>query len=79
MALTCNKKLSAFLRGIIRIAQKYKAFYNATMPSEDNKILEVNQYQKSDKATVPIEKEVTRNDTNGEELKKKYFLHITNY
>ena len=49
------------------------------MPSEDNKILEVNQYQKSDKATVPIEKEVTRNDTNGEELKKKYFLHITNY
>ena len=29
--------------------------------------------------TVPIEKEVTRIDKNGEEITKKYILHITIY
>ena len=29
--------------------------------------------------TVPIEKEVTRINKNGEEVTKTYILHITNY
>ena len=29
--------------------------------------------------TVPIEQEVTRIDRNGEEIEKKYILHITIY
>ena len=29
--------------------------------------------------TVPIEKEVTRTDKNGEEIKNIYILHITYY
>ena len=31
-----------------------KTLYNVIMPSEDTKILEFNQYQKSDKATLII-------------------------
>ena len=31
-----------------------KEFYNVIMPSEDTKILEFNQYQKSDKASFII-------------------------
>ena len=29
--------------------------------------------------TVPLEKEITRIDKNGEEITKKYILHITIY
>ena len=52
------RKLSAFLRGIIWIVQRYKAFYKFIMPSEDNKILELNQYQKSDEAPFNINKDI---------------------
>ena len=32
----------------------YENYYNIIMPSEDTKILEFNQYQKSDKAPIII-------------------------
>ena len=79
VALSCNKKLSALLRGITsdhygnfycpyclhsfrtknkleslkRICEN-KYFCNMIIPSEDIKILEFNQYQKSDKAPLVI-------------------------
>ena len=79
MALSCNKKISALLRGItsknndkfyclnylysFRIKNKLeshktvcgnKNVCNVIMPSQDTKILEFNQYQKSDKVTFII-------------------------
>ena len=38
--------------------QRYKAFYKFIMPSEENKILELNQYQKSDEAPFNINKDI---------------------
>ena len=79
MALSCNKKLSALLKGItskhhddlsclnyfhsfrteykLKLHKKVcenKDFCNMIMPSEDTKILELNQYQKSDTAPFII-------------------------
>ena len=49
------KKLSALLRIITsRSACENKDFCSILMPSEDTKILEFNQYQKSDKAPFII-------------------------
>ena len=55
MTLSCSKKLSALLEqkpnlNHIKRYVKIKDFYNVTMPPQDTKILEFNQYQKSDKA-----------------------------
>ena len=38
--------------------QRYKDFYKFIKPSEDNKILELNQYQKSDEAPFNINKDI---------------------
>ena len=79
MALSCSKKLSAILRGIMSKHQgdfyylnclhsfttenkrksykkvcENKDFCNIVIPSKDTKILEFNQYQKSDKAPFII-------------------------
>ena len=75
MTLSCSKKLSVLLRGIMpkhygdsdclnclhsfltekkheshKKTGENKDFCNIAMPSEDTKILEFNEYQKSDKA-----------------------------
>ena len=58
MALSCSKKAIIILRGITSKhcggLYEYKDFCNVIMSFEDTKVLEFNQYQKSDKAPFII-------------------------
>ena len=49
-----EKKLELHKKVLNRIVSENKGFCNVIMPSEDTKILEFNQYQKSDKAPFII-------------------------